>query len=182
MVRPHGKKGEVAVEAVRGLPLALRQGLEVALTPPAFDRDRFCTVEAISERGREALVRFSGIDTMSCAEGIVGCYVLARADDLDLAPLAASVDELRGRAVVDARYGALGTVADILEKPANDVWVVDGGAYGEVLIPVIDQVVELLPESGAIRVHVMDGLIDVEPPAAAELADTRGATREADAC
>ncbi len=167
MVRPHGKRGEVAVVPVRGLPLVVRRGLTVALTPPALERDRFCTVEDVSELGREVLVRFSGIDSMTDAEAIAGCYVLACDADLDLGPLEASVEELRGRPVVDARYGALGTVVDVLENPANDVWVVDGGPYGEVLIPVIDEVVEELPADGTISVRIMNGLIDAEPPRSA---------------
>lgn len=175
MVRPHGKRGEVAVVPVRGLPLVVRRGLEVALTPPAFERDRFCTVEDVSVQGREALVRFSGVDSMTDAEAIAGCHVLARDADLDLGPLEASVEELRGRAVVDARYGALGTVSDVLENPANDVWVVTGGPYGEVLIPVIEQVVDEVPVDGPIAVRVMDGLIDAVPPAS-------GAAGEGDAC
>lgn len=46
--------------------------------------------------------------------------------------------------------------------PANDVWVVEGDRYGEVLIPVIEQVVLDLPDTETISVHVMDGLIDMD--------------------
>ena len=49
-----------------------------------------------------------------------------------------------------------------MSTPANDVWVVEGDRYGEVLIPVIEQVVLDLPDQGTISVHVMDGLIDMD--------------------
>ena len=149
------------MQPVRGLPLVLSEGLSVALTPPALKRDRWCTVEHLSTGGDGALVSFSGIDYMSDAEAISGCYVLAREDDIELGPLEASVEELSGRAVVDERYGVLGVVRDILELPANDVWVVDGGAYGEVLIPVVEDVIPSIPESGDIAVRIMDGLIEM---------------------
>ena len=74
-------------------------------------------------------------------------------------------DDLLDREVIDGRYGSLGTIQEVLETPANDVWVIDGSTYGEVLIPVIDQVIAEIPEEGPIAVTIMDGIIDA--PAAA---------------
>ena len=48
-----------------------------------------------------------------------------------------------------------------METPANDVWVVEGPDHGEVLIPVIDDVVSTIPVEGPISVRVMDGLLDL---------------------
>lgn len=152
------------MQALRGLPFVLREGLTVALTPPALKRDRFCTVLSVNQQGAEALVRLSGIDTMSDAEAVAGCYVLARDADLDLGPLDAAADDLIGRTVQDARYGLLGSIEDVMELPANDVWVVAGGPYGEVLVPVVPSVVAEIPEKGAIGVAVMDGLIEAAAP------------------
>ena len=145
------------MQALRGLPFVLREGLTVALTPPALKRDRFCTVLSVNQQGAEALVRFSGIATMSDAEAVAGCYVLARDADLDLGPLDAAADDLIGRAVLDARYGLLGSIEDVMELPANDVWVVRGPA-GEVLLPVIPEVVDNVPDEGAVSVRVPRGL------------------------
>ena len=44
-----------------------------------------------------------------------------------------------------------------MRGPANDVWVVRG-ARGEILLPVIDDVVSAVPESGPIPVRVPAGL------------------------
>ena len=136
--------------------------MRVALTPPALKRDRFCAVESVTETGDGDLVKFSGIDDLTGAEGVAGCYVLADAADIDLDPLDRAYDDLMGRSVVDERFGDLGSICEIMSTPANDVWVVDGGRYGEVLIPVIEQVVLDLPDEGAISVRCMDGLIDVD--------------------
>lgn len=148
--------------ALRGLPFLLRDGLTVALTPPSLSRDRFCTVVHANAQGE--LARFSGIEDLDRAESIVGCYVLAREDDLDLDAYDVAFDDLLGREVHDERYGALGTIREVLETPANSVWVVDGSAYGEVLIPVIDLVIDEIPENDPIPVHIMDGLIDAPAP------------------
>ena len=136
--------------------------MRVALTPPALKRDRFCTVESVTETGDGDLVKFSGIDDLTAAEGVAGCFVLVDAADIELDPLTSSYDDLMGRPVIDERFGDLGDIVEIMSTPANDVWVVDGGRYGEVLIPVIEQVVLDLPDEGAISVRCMDGLIDTD--------------------
>ena len=135
--------------------------MRVALTPPALKRDRFCTVVSVTDTGDGDLVSFEGIDDLTAAEGITGCYVLANRDDFELDSLDAAYTDLMGREVVDERFGSLGTIVEIMSTPANDVWVVEGDRYGEVLIPVIEQVVLDLPDKGTISVHVMDGLIDM---------------------
>lgn len=161
VVRPHGRQGEVIVQAVRGLPFCIESGLVVALTPPALERDRFCTVEAVADDPQGGRVKFSGIDSIDAAETIRNNYVLASRDDVELGALDAPWAELMGRQLIDERYGDLGTVEAVLETPAHDVWQVEG-PYGEVLIPVIEQVVDEIPSSGAIRVHIMDGLISTD--------------------
>ena len=152
VVKPHGRKGEVLAQPLRGLPSVLTPGMRVALTPPALKRDRFCTVVSVTDTG----------DDLTAAEGITGCYVLANRDDFELDSLDAAYTDLMGREVVDERFGLLGTIVEIMSTPANDVWVVEGNRYGEVLIPVIEQVVLDLPDQGTISVRVMDGLIDMD--------------------
>ena len=162
VVRPHGRQGEVIVQAVRGLPFCIEPGLTVALTPPALERDRFCTVESVADDPQGGRVKFSGIDSIDAAETIRDCYVLALRDDIELGALDAPWAELIGRELIDERYGNLGAIVAVLETPANDVWQVEG-PYGEVLIPVIEQVVSEIPPLGAVHVRIMDGLIASDP-------------------
>lgn len=163
VAKAHGSKGEVVVAALRGLPFALRRGMRVSLTPPAFGRDRFVGVASISgEQGDTAIVRFTCCQDLSDAEGIVGCYVLARREDLDLGALDAPYEDLIGREVVDARHGEIGVISEVMEGPANDVWVISGGRYGEVLLPVVEQVVPSIPDEGPIAVSAMDGIVPAD--------------------
>lgn len=146
------------MQPVRGLPFLLTQGMRVALTPPSLSRDRFCRVRTVGEGG---CVSFSGIDDIGSAEDIVGCYVLASTSDIELGPLDAPFDHLMGREVIDARAGVIGQIVEVMETPANDVWVVQGGSFGEVLVPVVEQVVASIPQEGAIPVDLPDGLVDM---------------------
>ena len=161
VVRPHGTKGEVLVAPLRGLPLLLTESMRVHLTPPALKRERISTVESVSVAPEGARVRFSCAHDLDEAEDIVGCYVLASCDDFELDRLDAAVADLLGRPVVDERFGDLGVIAEVMETPANDVWVLDGSPHGEVLVPVIDDVIVDLPDEGIITVRIMDGLLDL---------------------
>lgn len=71
--------------------------MRVALTPPALKRDRFCTVVSVTDTGDGDLVSFEGIDDLTAAEGITGCYVLANRDDFELDSLDAAYTDLMGR-------------------------------------------------------------------------------------
>jgi 16S rRNA processing protein RimM len=161
VVRPHGTKGEVLVAPLRGLPLLLEVGLHVHLTPPALRRERISTVKSVSPCPEGARVLFSCACNLDDAEALSGCYVLAATSDIELRPMDAAYDNLLGRDVIDERHGALGTIVEVMETPANDVWVISGTAFGEVLIPVIDDVVSSIPGQGPIPVRIMDGLLDL---------------------
>ncbi len=126
---------------LRGLPFLLVEGMRVHITPPALKRERVSTVESVSETSDGARVRFSCSHDLDAAESLAGCLILASCSDFELGPLQAAFADLIGRPVVDERHGELGRVVEVMETPANDVWVVDGGPFGEVLIPVIDDVV-----------------------------------------
>lgn len=148
--------------ALRGLPFCVEPGRRVALTPPALDRDRFTAVRSVgSEREGSGLVSFSGVDTIRDAERICGCYVLARRDDLDLPPGVFAIDELIGRRVADEAEGPIGSIEEVMESPAHDIWVVRGDR-GEVLVPAAPELILELPEEGPIVVSLPSGLIGGE--------------------
>lgn len=161
VVRTHGIHGEVVAVPLRGLSPLLREGLRVCLTPPALDRERWSTVEAVAEmRDGEQLVALSCAHDLSAAEGLVGTTVLAAEADLDLDVLEMGEDEILGREVEDVRFGLLGTVEEVLYSPAHDVWVCRG-ERGETMIPVVEEFVVDVPSAGAVVVSVPDGLLDL---------------------
>jgi 16S rRNA processing protein RimM len=62
--------------------------------------------------------------------------------------------------VVTTEGERIGVVEDILQMPANDVWVVrpDGGGR-DILIPYIDDVVlRVDPDAGRVTIRWMEGL------------------------
>ena len=162
IVKTHGKRGEVVVEPIDGLPSCLSKGMRVCLTPPRLDMQRTRTIRSVQGEP-SSLVSFEGVDDLGTAEKIVGSLVLARRQDVPQAVHEREVLGCVGRLVHDERYGVLGVIEEVLRLPANDVWRVVGEAYGEVLVPVVDEVVLDMPEDSALPVvvHVLDGTLDL---------------------
>lgn len=158
VTKAHGRRGEVVTVPVHGLPPLLHDGLEVSIVPPALKGPRSRVVNSVSGDEGGMLVSLSGVDDLNSAERLVGRTLLAPWDDLPDGFELHDADALVGREVHDVRLGDLGHVTEVMRGPANDVWVVEG-PHGEVLLPVIDEVVSSVPPAGAIQVSAPQGLI-----------------------
>ena len=158
--KTRGLEGKVTASGAGDLPFALYEGLAVHVVPPTLYGPRNLSVANIEESTENVfVVQFEGIDSIEDAEQIAGRCLLAKTEDIDACDFE-YFDEV-GRIVIDERYGELGEIVELIVTPANDVWVVDG-QYGEVLIPVIEDVVIDVPDNvdESIRTHVMDGLVE----------------------
>lgn len=160
VVKARGRKGEVVVHCADSLPFCLYEGLAVHIVPPQLAGVRHTTVTAVGGADATAgTVCLDGVATMEDAEALAGRWLLARRDDVDLTG-AAWVDLLLGREIVDEGCGTLGSVAEVIETPANDVAVVQG-VRGEVLVPLVDEFIVELSEdvSQPIRMRLPEGLV-----------------------
>jgi len=159
--KTHGLKGEVSVASAIETPLSVLDGVEVWFVPPPSGR-RTATVASTRIGPKGTLVSFTGITSIDEARKIVGCEMLVRAEAVPEPSQLAADETYNGFIVLDTLHGDLGTVTDTIVTGANDVWVVEGG-YGEVLIPVIDDVVILVDtESRTITVRLLPGLLPGE--------------------
>ena len=157
-MRPHGIKGEVILDLKNDLVELVRPGLEVRLvTPKGAESSR--EVESARDHNGRLIVRFRGVETRDGAEELRAHAVwLTRGQIGELPEGRYFVQDILGLSVCCDSGECLGTVDDVLSMPANDVYVVRGEG-GEVLIPVIDDVVkEIDVEGGRIVVHLMEGL------------------------
>lgn len=163
MEKTHGKRGEVVTVPVHGLPPLLRAGMRVALLPPPLVGSRWHTVEAVHSRtATGSLVSLSGVGGIAEARELLGAVVLADVRELPEGYELHDADALLGREVSDEVHGVLGTIDEVMVGAANDVWVISG-PHGELLVPVVDEVVPELPATGAIRVRVPAGTIAAVP-------------------
>ena len=148
--------------AADGLPPVLSEGLDVCVVPPLLRGNRWHTVLSAEGSGRRngQLVALSSVADISAARELVGRHLLARVCDLPDDFVAHDLASLVGREVVDRRLGILGVIEEIMLGPANDVWVVRGGPFGEVLVPVVPQVVGEVRPEGTLAVDLPSGLVE----------------------
>lgn len=152
---------------------------EVNVFPTTEDPQRFKKLKKVTlhtNRGEEleldvqsakffkkfVIVKFKQFDNINDVEKFRGCELtIDRKDALKLEKGEFYCADLIGLKVVDEDDKELGTISDIIQTGANDVYEMDRIDGGEkVYIPAIkDCVLSIDVEEGKIRIHVMEGLL-----------------------
>ena len=157
VAKAHGTDGEVSVVAAGGLT-ALRPGTDVWIVPPPETGAHVRQIAGVRTGPKGPLVRLSDIDSSAKAHEIVGRWLLGRGVEPEATDVS---DVLIGMRVHDRVRGDIGVVTDVIVTGANDVLVVDDGPFGQVLVPVIEDVILGIDEaSRVVDVALLDGLID----------------------
>jgi len=157
-VRPHGIRGEVILDLKADLLSCFETGVEVrALTEEG--RESFLVIEQAREHQGRMIVGFKGTETRTAAESLRGVSIwLLREQVGSLGEDRWFVQDLVGIEVRTDAGEHLGRLEDVLNMPANDVYVVRGQGE-EILLPAIDEVVlDVDIESGTMTVHLLEGL------------------------
>lgn len=158
VIKTHGLQGEVAVKTLSDLPFALLIGTEMWAVPPVAGLGSL-RLSAFREGPKGPLLTLDGVHSINEARSLAGSTLLVRAQALP-EDWEEDVFDPVGYAVADADRGALGTITDVIHTGANDVWVIDG-PLGQVLVPVIDDVVVAIDEEAeTIDVVLLPGLLD----------------------
>ena len=163
LTRAHGIRGEVSArfvgvepEELRTVPLRLRRvGGE---TKPV-------RITSVRPKGPGWILGIEGVVDRDEAEALRGAVLLARREDLpELGPGEWYIADLVGLAVIDENGEDLGVLEEVMQLPANDVFVVRGSG-GEVLVPVLDHVVvDVDWAARRMRVQLPAGLLDPPVP------------------
>lgn len=139
-------------------------GLEAWLVPPPSAL-RSTRIAGVRPGPKGPIVALEGCDSIDTARSVVGSEILVATDSLPsewIEALEDDLPEVLGMRVTDELHGDLGEIVEYIETGANDVWVVEG-PRGEVLIPVIeDVVIEVDEEAGEIVVRLLPGLLPEE--------------------
>jgi len=154
--RPHGVLGLVTVEVRTDDPqVRFAPGTALVTDPP--ERGPLVVTQARAHSGR-LLLAFAGVDDRGAAEGLRGTLLVAEVD-----PDASPEDpeefydhQLIGLDVVGRGGARIGTVAEVLHLPGQDVLAVRRPAGPEVLVPFVAAIV---PE-----VDLPGGRVVIDPP------------------
>ena len=156
VARPHGVRGELRVELLTEFPerLATRERVYVGPEQRAYQ------VAEVRLHQRVALMRLVGCENRDAAEALRGALVYVAVEEA--VPLEQDEyyeHQIEGLEVHTEEGQRLGEVVEVFTAPgANDVLVVHG-PRGELLIPVIEDVIVAVDiEAGHIVIRVVPGL------------------------
>lgn len=108
-----------------------------------------------------AILKFKGIDNINDIEKYKGKSLLIdREDAVELDEDEYYIADMIGMEVYTEDGCLFGTLKDVMETGANDVYIVDSKDNGEVLIPAIrDCILDVDVEKNRMMIHLMEGLI-----------------------
>ena len=162
VLRPHGRRGEVAAEILTDFPQRLKIltsatlcGENSAHRPVAI---RSCWLS--QSRGGQAIFHFEGSDSISDAEKLVGLEVRIHfSERIELPSGSYYITDLTGCEVREKNGGAIGRVQDVQstgEGVAGTPILVVDSPTGEILIPLAQEI--------CVRVDIKARLIEVALP------------------
>ena len=151
----HGLMGEVKVQPWADSPEFLCQFKTLYVDEARFPM----TVQRARVHKNMVIIKFEGPTDVPSALSLRNAILYIDRSDVDLPEGAFFLADIYGLEVRDAATGeVLGKIADVLTLPANNVYVVKGGAR-ELMIPAVPQfIAETSVEGGFIRVNMMEGL------------------------
>ena len=150
---------------------------EVKVFPTTDDAERFLELEyVLLDTGRElrrldiknvrffknlVILKFDGIDNINDIEKHKGKDLwIPREEAQELGEDEYYIADLQGLNVVLEDGTEFGTLRDVMETGANDVYIIDSNEHGEVLLPAIKEcILDVDLEKNTMTVHLMKGLL-----------------------
>ena len=150
---------------------------EVKVFPTTDDVTRFRQLKKVYlDTGREmlpleiqnvkffkqfAILKFKGIDNINDIEKYRGKSVMIdREDAVDLEEDEYFIADMIGMKVCTEDGSEFGTLKDVMETGANDVYIIDSLEHGEVLIPAIREcILDVDMDEERMTIHLMEGLV-----------------------
>ena len=157
----HGVRGEVKVYPTTDDPRRFRRLKEVVLDT---GREKLnLEIEGVKFFKQFVILKFKGLDNINDIEKYrqKSLYV-TRKNAVRLQRDEYFIADLIGLKVQDEDGAELGTVKDVIETGANDVYEVERADGRSLLLPAIKQcILNVDVENGMMQVHVLEGLLDL---------------------
>ena len=108
-----------------------------------------------------AILKFKGIDNINDIEKYRGkSLMIDREDAVDLDEDEYFIADMIGMKVCTEDGSEFGTLKDVMETGANDVYIIDSLEHGEVLIPAIREcILDVDMDEERMTIHLMEGLV-----------------------
>lgn len=157
----HGVRGEVKVYPTTDDPRRFRRLKEVVLDTGKEKMN--LEIEGVKFFKQFVILKFKGLDNINDIEKYrqKSLYV-TRKNAVRLQRDEYFIADLIGLKVQDEDGKELGTVKDVIETGANDVYEVEMADGKSLLLPAIKQcILNVDVDNGTMQVHVLEGLLDL---------------------
>ena len=150
---------------------------EVKVYPTTDEPERFLELDyVLLDTGRElrkleiknvkffknlVILKFKGVDTINAIDKYKGGDLwIPPKEGQELEEDEYYIADLLGMSVVLEDGQEFGTLKDVMETGANDVYIIDSAEHGEVLLPAIKEcILDVDLEKNVMTIHLMKGLI-----------------------
>ena len=158
--RPRGLKGEVKARPLTDFPERFDPGARV------FIAEQVRRIMSSNWQSGRVYLYIEGVADRESAEALRGELIEVPEDER---PQTSEpfwyIDEIEGLSVVTSTSEQLGTIREVLQTGANDVYIVDRGERRDVLIPALRDVVTAIDiAAGTMTVDLPQGLIPDDEP------------------
>ena len=134
IVNTHGIRGEIKINPWCDTPYFLLDFDEIYIDDVAY------TVLSARVHKSCVLMSLSGICDVNAAQALRGKKICIDKNEVDLDEGQHFIADLIGLDVIDVNDGKIGTLHDVLNMPASDVYVIRNGDE-EFMIPVVSEFV-----------------------------------------
>lgn len=151
IVNTHGVAGEVKIEVWLDSPAFMKKFRRL------FLGERELQVESARVQKSFLLCKLRGVDDVNAAMALKGRTVYVAREDARLPGGTFFLQDILGARVVDEQGEEIGTLVEILERPASKIYVVRGEE--EHLIPAVPAfILRTDPVNGVVTVRLIEGM------------------------
>lgn len=160
ITQTHGLQGEVKVYPTTDDPKRFRRLKEVILD--TGKENLTLEIERVKFFKQFVILKFKGYDSINEIQRYCKCSLyVTRENAVRLGKDEYFIADLIGLEVRNEDGEPIGTLNDVMETGANDVYVIALNDGQELLLPAIREcVLDVQPEEGFIRIHILDGLLN----------------------
>lgn len=159
-----GLKGEVKIYSYAGSKERYESLARLIVATPGPGRgEKEYAIENVRYQKEMVIVKLAGVGDRNQAEALRESEVFITEDDLEELPADTFyIRDLLGCRVLEAESGReLGTLSDVIQNSAHDLYQVDLTDGRQALIPAVGQFIAAVdPAQREIRVRLIPGLLD----------------------
>lgn len=155
----HGVRGEVKVFPTTDDPMRFKKLKKVFLDTGKETLP--LEIQNVKFFKQFVILKFKGIDHINDIEKYRKCPLLVvREDAVELDDDEYFIADMIGMSVFSEDGELFGTLKDVMETGANDVYVIESSQYGEVLVPAIKEcILDVDIRKRKMTIHLLDGLL-----------------------